>query len=223
MRHLVLLATLLATASPATAGDPRARKPRARAKGPDVAAALATRDPSRICQVAIDLVAAGDPVRAGLLLPRCPDAVTVGEPLAAATRRARIAVRKLADAQAWSPVELVVRGTGATVTIERYPDVPIEAGALMLPPGTYRFLASTSAGTRDYQLTVAGGKRALVMLEPPAPPPPVYGVVDFGEGEPMAPVVGPPPKVQHGSLLPGRYRRGLCPGPKCPRRAPAGH
>ena len=51
-----------------------------------------------------------------------------------------------------------------------------------------------------------------VMFEPPPATSalaPKQKTVDFTSGEPMdAPVAGPP-KVEHGSLLPARYRRGL--------------
>jgi len=215
VRHLLVIAGLLVTASPAIAGDAKGKK-RARPKTPDVAAALATGDATRICQAAIDLVVAGDHVRASLLLPRCPESSASDEPLAEAARKARIAVRKVATAEDWSPVELIVNAPDAVVTIEPYADVPVAPGRVELPAGAYRIVARTSAGAADYRLTVAGGKRALVMITPPVPPAPAKaGIIDFGKDEPLPPpVAGPPPKVKHGSLLPERYRKGLCTG-KC--------
>src|SRR5262249_37602753 len=156
MRPLLVIAALAASANLAAADDrahPRAHPPAhahtpahahppAPARMPDVAAALATRDPARICQLAIDLATAGDAPRASLLLPRC-GGVGAGTALADAARKARIAVRKLADAQDWSSVELVVSTPGAAITVEPYPDVPVDAGALLLPAGHYRFVART--------------------------------------------------------------------------------
>ena len=218
MRLLLTLGLLLATAATAQAGDGHV-KSRARGKGPDVAAALASGDAARICRAAIELVGAREAARAALLLPRCPDASTAGAELAAAARKARIAVRKTADAEGWSPVEIVVRAADATVTIEPFADIPVLPGAVLLPPGTYRIVARTGAGATAQDLTVAEGRRALVMLEPPvAPPATAPGVVDFGKDEPLPPpVAGPPPKVKHESLIPERYRKGLCARKPCAR------
>jgi|GEM_PF-3536500 len=212
MRTLLILAAL-SIATPALAA-PRPAAKRAKlgkpAKPVDVTAALASGAPDRLCGAAIDLAAAGDAVRAGLLIGACADLPARG----VAARTARIAIDRAAARGAWSPVEIVLVGKGAataTVTIDAFAGVPLAEGSWRLPAGTYRLTATTAGGDATYDLTLAANSRALVMIEPPLPPqPPRDGVLDFGtESEPMAPPIAGPPKVKHGSLLPDRYLKGL--------------
>ncbi len=209
-------------ARPTRAGKPGARSKRA----PDVTGAVVSGDDVRVCEVAIELGAAGDHVRAGLLVPACER--LTGDPAAAladAARQTRIAVSRAATAGDWSKVELVIKTPGATATIDTFPEIPLTSGAWRLPPGTYVVSARTDAGTSSADLRLRDGNRALIVLEPPPPPPPVRTrTVDFTDGEPLPPPHAGPPEVKHESLIPARYRKGLGPAPgkaPAPKARPA--
>ncbi|HVV86851.1 MAG TPA: hypothetical protein VHE35_27625 [Kofleriaceae bacterium] len=204
-------ATLLCVlAGPAAAG-PRHKKPPAPRKD-ELAAAVATGDPVAACKAAIAAAQAGDLARASLVVPACDPAVTTVPALAADARRARIAISHAASAQGWSPVEVVVRPAAAvaTVTVDAFPGLPVAVGRHLLPAGHYRFTAHGAQGDVGYDLALDADSRALVLLDVPPPPAAAgNGVLDFTDGEPTATVAGPPPKIDHGSLLPERFRRGL--------------
>lgn len=216
MRRLVLAFAVLALAAPTAAAERHAPKKAKRAKPRpakivDVAGAVASGEPDRICGAALDLATARELVRASLLLDAC-----AGLPeRAAAVRTARAAVDKAAARDEWSPVEIVLVGKGAataTVAIDAFPGIPFAEGAWKLPAGTYHLTATTAGGETTYDLVLAANSRALVMIEPPLPPgPAANGVIDFGadDGAPLdAPIAGPP-VVKHESLLPERYRKGM--------------
>lgn len=205
----------------AAEGGKPAKKPTRRAAAAqakllgEVKAAVASADPGRMCRAAIALGKAGDHARAGLLVPSCSDpSLAADTALAASARTTRIAVSRAATAGDWSKIELVIKGDGAALaTVDAFPEIPLVSGAWRLPPGTYKI----TAGPASTELTLSDGIRSLVMLEPPlavSVRDPKQKTVDFTSGEPMdAPVAGPP-KVEHGSLLPERYRRGLAAKPK---------
>lgn len=186
--------------------QPRTKKPPRKPKAADVAAAVASGDAKRICKTAIDLGKAGDQVRAGLLVGACEGI----DALADDAKKTRIAVSKAATAGDWSKVELVIKTEGATATIDLYPEIPLVAGTYRLPPGSYNVVARTAAGATMSELTLKEGNRQLVVLEPPAAPPPVrHKTVDFTSGEPMPPPHAGPPIIKNESLIPDRYRKGL--------------
>lgn len=200
---------LVATVGSAEAGPHRKRTPAPR---PELTAAVATGDPVTMCRAAIAASAAGEHARASLVLPACDAAVATAPELADGTRTARIAIGRAAERDSWSPVELVVRPAGADahLTIDAFPGLPVTAGSHRLPPGHYRVTARTAAGLVGYDLTVADGSRALILVElPAAPAAGAAGLVDFTDDQPTAPMAGPPPVIRHGSLLPERYLRGL--------------
>lgn len=210
---LVSSALLLASVASVASAQPRAKKPPKKPKGPDVAAAVASGDASRICKTAIELGKLGDHVRAGLLVGAC-ESVTGDEPTLAAiaedAKKTRIAVSKAATAGDWSKVELVIKTEGATATIDLYPEIRLVAGSYRLPPGSYNVVARTAAGATMSELTLKDGNRQLVVLEPPAAPPPVrHKTVDFTSGEPMPPPHAGPPVIKNESLIPDRFRKGL--------------
>lgn len=200
---LVAATCVLAAASVAVA-QPRAKKPPK--KGPDVAAAVASGDANRICKTAIDLGKAGDHVRAGLLVGACQNI----EVLAEDAKKTRIAVSKAATAGDWSKVELVIKTEGATATFDLYPEIRLVEGTYRLPPGSYNVVARTPAGATMQEVTLRDGNRQLVVLEPPAAPPPVrHKTVDFTNGEPLPPPHAGPPVIKNESLMPDRFRKGL--------------
>ncbi len=197
---------LVAAAASVAVAQPRAKKAPKKPKGPDVAAAVASGDATRICKTAIELGVKGDHVRAGLLVGACQGI----ESLAADAKQTRIAVSKAATAGDWSKVELVIRTEGATAIIDRYPEIPLVAGTYRLPPGSYHVVARTAAGATMTELTLKDGNRSLVVLTPPAAPPPTrHKTVDFTSGEPLPPPHAGPPVIKHESLIPARYRKGL--------------
>ncbi len=199
---------LLVTAGAADAG-PRRKRPAPR---PDLAAAVATGDAVTMCRAAIATAAAGDHVRASLVLPTCDAAAGTAPDLAAGARAARLAVARTAERQDWSPVELLVRAAGAdaTLTIDAFPGLPVSQGSHRLPAGHYRITARNAHGEVGNDLDLANGSRALVLIDlPTGPVAATAGTLDFTDGEPTAPVAGPPPVIKRGSLLPERYLRGL--------------
>lgn len=214
MRTLLALAVLAVAAPAIAAPPPRAPKKAKKVKKPaiDVAAAVASGVPDRVCGAAIELAAGGELARAGLLIVACADLPE----RAAAAKAARLAIEKVAKRDEWSPVEIILTGKAAglaVVTIEGFADVRLGADRVRLPAGTYRFTARTDGGEVPYDLVLAANTRAMVMIEPALPPQPARaGVLDFTQddsGTPMdAPIAGPP-KVKHGSLLPDRYKKGL--------------
>lgn len=212
MRLCLPALALIATAGSAAAAP---RHKRVAAPRPDLrgslAAAVATGDAVTLCKAAITADAAGDHVRASLVLPACDGAVALAPELANGARTARIAIARAAERESWSPVELVVRPAGADghLTIDAFPGLPVSAGRHLLPPGYYRVTATGDGGEVSYDLTVADGSRALVLIELPAVATSGAGVVDFTTGEPTAAMAGPPPVIRRGSLLPDRYLRGL--------------
>lgn len=202
-------AALALAAGTAAAGPKRKRPPAPRA---DLAAAVASGDPVAACRAALAAADAGEHARASLVLPACDDAVTAAPELAEPVRKAQLAIARTAERADWSPVELVVRPAGAeaTLAIDCFPGLPVREGRVMLPAGRYLITASNAYGQVGHDLALADGSRALVLIEVPTEPAPaVHGVLDFTDDEPTAPVVGPPPKIRHGSLLPERFRRGL--------------
>ncbi len=211
----------MCTAGVAAADDGKpAKKPTRRAAAAqakllgEVKAAVASADVARMCRAAIALGKAGDHARAGLLVPSCSDpALAEDAALAVSARATRIAVSKAATAGDWSKIELVIKGDAATATVDAFPEIPLVSGAWRLPPGTYKI----TAGPASTELTLSDGIRSLVMLEPPpavSVRDPKQKTVDFTSGEPMDAPVSGPPKVEHGSLLPERYRKGLAARPK---------
>lgn len=221
MRSVAIALVVLAATASAAAAQPRARgkakpkKPSAAEKlRAEVRAAVASGDAGRMCRAAIELGKRGDHPRAGLLVVACSDASLAEDAaLAAQARQTRIAVSKAATAGDWSKVELVIKHEGVPAVIDAFPEIPLVSGAWRLPPGTY----TISAGPAVQQLELKDGIRLFVVLEPPPPPSALLGkqkTLDFTSGTPMdAPVAGPP-KVEHGSLLPDRYRKGLDAKPK---------
>lgn len=200
---------LVATTATADAGP---RRKRAQPAGPDLAAAVATGDAVAMCKAAIAAVAVADHARASLVLPACDVAIVADPTVAAGARTARIAVARAAERQSWSPVELAVRPAGAEarLAIDAFPGLPVTEGRHLLPSGTYRVTARNAHGEVGYGLTIADGSRALILIDlPTAPTSGGTNVLDFTEGEPAAPMAGPPPVIKRGSLLPERYRRGL--------------
>lgn len=215
MRAPLLLALVVA-APLAHAGGGQARAKRKPRPAPiDVAGAVASGQPDRVCAAALDLVAAGQHPRASFLIGRCAEVPARAE----AARAARIAIARRATAEAWSQVEIGFRGepvgAPATVSIDAFPDTPVAVGTWKLPAGRYQVRARIGAGEISSELTLGAHSRALVLLEMPVAPPAAparAGVIDFGrdEGGPIAaPIVGPPPKAKHESLLPARFRAGL--------------
>jgi hypothetical protein len=202
-------------ASGVAAADARpVKKPRKAKLLADVTAAVTSGDAGRMCRAAIALGKAGDHARAGLLVGTCTDpALAEDAALAATARSTRIAISRAASAGDWSKIELVIKTDGATATIDVFPEIPVATGTWRLPPGSY----TISAGPASQQLVLHDGIRSLVLLEPP----PIASVrdprqktVDFTSGEPMDKPVAGPPRVEHGSLLPARYRKGLAPRPR---------
>jgi hypothetical protein len=212
---LAACSALMLVASVAAA-QPRAKKPPPKKKGPDVAAAVASGDPLRICKTAIELGKSGDLVRAGLLVSACEHASTddaiANAALADDAKKTRIAISKAAVAGDWSKVELVIKTEGATATIDTYSEIALVAGTYRLPPGTYHIVARTAAGATASELVLKDGNRSLVMLEPPAAAAPTrHKTLDFTSGEPMdAPHAGPP-VIKNESLIPERFLKGLRP------------
>lgn len=215
---LVFLAAAasVASAAPRAKGKGKPRKPGAAEKlRAEVSAAVASGDAGRMCRAAIELGKRGDHARAGLLVGTCSDASLAEDAaLAVQARQTRIAVSKAATAGDWSKIELLIKhDDAAKATVDAFPEIPLVSGAWRLPPGKY----TISAGPAVQQVELKDGIRLFVVLEPPPPPSALLGkqkTVDFTSGEPMdAPVAGPP-KVEHGSLLPERYRKGLDAKPK---------
>lgn len=214
---LLLIAALAvpAVAQPRAKGKARGKKAAAAEKvKAEVTAAFASGDAGRICRAAIELGKLGDHARAGLVVGACSDASLAADTeLAAQARQTRIAVSKAATAGDWSKIELVIKTEGATATIDAYPEIPLATGTWRVPPGNY----VVTAGPASQALALHDGIRSFVVLEPPPPPSAVLSrqkTVDFTSGEPMdAPVAGPP-KIEHGSLLPERYRKGLAAKPR---------
>jgi|JI10StandDraft_1071094.scaffolds.fasta_scaffold00875_9 hypothetical protein len=212
MRSLLVVGCIVLAAAPAAAGGARgrAKKVRPKAAAIDVAGAVASGDALRRCDAALALVGAGQAAHASLLIGACAELPARAD----AAKRARIAIARQAAREAWSTVDVDLIGdaTGVTVTIDRFADVPIAAGAWQLPAGDYTIVARAPHGETRYPLTIAANSRALVRLTPPPPPAaPTAGVVDFGvdSGAPLdAPLAGPP-VVKHGSILPARFRAGL--------------
>ena len=213
---VVALAVSLVTSAPADAG-PRRKKPVAARV--ELAAAVATSDPVAMCRAAIAATTAGDHARASLVLPACEAAIISAPDLTDQARTARLAIARTAARQDWSPVELMVRPAGATATlsIDAFAGLPVPTGRVLLPAGTYRVTARNTRGEVSYDLAVADGSRALVLIDlPTASATATAGVLDFTDGEPAATVAGPPPVIRRGSLLPERYRRGLAVKPSHP-------
>ena len=213
-------ALAMLVASPAVAGPKRAKRAAPRV---DHAAALAAAvergDVVAQCRAAIAAAKAGDIVRASLVLPACDAAIATAPELAADARAAQVTVARTAEREDWSPVELVLRpaGASATLSIDRFPGLPVPEGRVLLPTGAYVIRARNAYGATESLLSVADGVRALVLVQAPvAPAAATHGVLDFTEGEPTAPVAGPPPKIDHGSLLPERFRRALALKPAKP-------
>jgi hypothetical protein len=209
---VVLVAGVAGEVVPAAAAGPKARakKPTAAALKlkAEVSAAIASGEPLRICRAAIELGKRGDHARAGLLVGACTDpSLAEDAALADLARQTRIAVSKAATAGDWSKIELVIKTAGISATVDAFPEIPLASGTWRLPPGTY----TITAGEASQELVLRDGIRSLVMLQPPPAASALQRqkTVDFTSGTPMdAPVAGPP-KVEHGSLLPARYRRGL--------------
>jgi hypothetical protein len=216
MRAPLLLVLLVAVPAIAHAGGGQARGKRKPRPAPiDVAGAVASGQADRLCAAALDLVAAGQHPRASFLIAHCAEVPARAE----AARAARIAIARRATAEAWSQVEIGFRGDAvgapATVRIDAFPDTPVAVGTWKLPAGRYAVSARVGDGELRAELTLEAHSRALVLLEMPVAPPAAparAGVIDFGrdEGGPIAPpIVGPPPKAKHESLLPARFRAGL--------------
>ncbi|HUQ08416.1 MAG TPA: hypothetical protein VM261_38260 [Kofleriaceae bacterium] len=206
---LAVVSSALMLAASAAAAQPRSRKP-PRPKKPDVAAAVASGDATRICRTAIDLGKLGDHVRAGLLVGACEGVTADDVAFAEDAKKTRVAISKAATAGDWSKVELVIKTDGATATIDTYSEIRLVAGTYRLPPGTYHVVARTAAGATGSEITLKEGNRQLVVLEPPAAPPPVrHKTVDFTDGEPLPPPHAGPPVIKNESLIPDRYRKGL--------------
>lgn len=213
---VVALVVSLVTSAHADAG-PRRKKPAAARV--DLAAAVATGDPVVMCRAAIAATTAGDHARASLVLPACAAAITSAPELTDGARTARLAIARTAARQDWSPVELMVRPAGATATlsIDAFAGLPVPAGRVLVPAGKYRVTARNTIGEVSYDLAVADGSRALVLIDlPTVAASPTAGVLDFNDGQPSASVAGPPPVIRRGSLLSERFRRGLAAKPSHP-------
>jgi len=207
MRSALILAAAAAVAAPA----------RPAAAGPDPAIArlrraLAERDtPARRCELGILYAGAGDLPRAHIYLRACDEAHD--EALAKRAAPSRTRVKKALAASDLSPIEVVTRPEGLRVEIDALPgDSFVAPAQIWLPAGTYRLRATAVGGYKvaTAQLKVADGRRALVTLESPRPAPRARaGKVDFSDEAATDVHAGPPPKVEHPSLLPAKYRKGL--------------
>ncbi|MEZ4367530.1 MAG: hypothetical protein R2939_14825 [Kofleriaceae bacterium] len=165
-------------------------------------AAFARREPGARCQVGRAYAGVDDP-RAALYLASCP----VSD-VDARTTLAEVLTRlERSDAVR---VELVVDGAPVWVTIDGSPADEVQAPATVwLPPGPRRFVATVGGQAMATSLELVPSSSAIVRFETPPAPTPAVAEVDFAETD--APVddgiAGPPPKVEHPSLLPDRYQR----------------
>jgi hypothetical protein len=153
---------------------------------------------------------AGDRTRALLYLPSCGGDL----PTAIATHAGAVRDRlvALAERAGDSRLELVAAAPIA-VDVDRFPgDVARAPSTFYLPAGDYLLTAHLPDGSRlIQQLALARGTPASVLFE--LPPPPVPSTeptqVDFEGAEPEATYAGAPPKHKHGSLIGGKFGKGL--------------
>jgi hypothetical protein len=153
---------------------------------------------------------AADRTRALLYLPSCGGDL----PTAIATHAGAVRDRlvALAERAGDSRLELVAAASIA-VDVDRYPgDVARAPSTFYLPPGDYLLTAHLPDGSRlVQQLALARGTPASVLFELPPPPVPSTEptTVDFEGAEPEATYAGAPPKHKHGSLIGGKFAKGL--------------
>jgi hypothetical protein len=205
---------------PAPAPDPAivdADRLAARGKRPAAVAALRTAlarldTADRRCALGLLLAAppkTADLPRAHLYLLSCPAAADPA--LAARGASARISLDRTLRQSDLSPVEVATDDT-LRVTIDTLRGATVTAPArLWLPAGRHRLTGTAADGrTASAELAVTDGNRAMVTLVlPPPPRPAAAGTVDFGDDEPAEVHRGAPKKVEHDSLLPAKYRKGV--------------
>jgi hypothetical protein len=147
--------------------------------------------------------------RAHLYLLACPAA---GPDRRARGAAARAAVDRALRDSDLSPVEVATAGDAPLrLTVDTLRGDAVTAPLkLWLPAGRHTLTGSAGGRAASAQLTVADGNRAMVILAlPPPPRPAAAGAVDFTDEEPGEVHQGAPPKVEHDSLLPSKYRKGV--------------
>jgi hypothetical protein len=180
--------------------------------------ALARSDTAeRRCALGLLLAAPPRPdlPRAHLYLLACPAARDPA--LAARGASARAGLDRTLRQSDLSPVEVATDGTPVRLTVDSLRGDAVAAPArLWLPAGRHRLTGVAADGrTASAELAVTDGNRAMVTLVlPPPPRPAAAGTVDFGADEPAEVHRGAPARVEHDSLLPAKYRKGVKARPK---------
>jgi hypothetical protein len=175
--------------------------------------ALAREDTAdRRCALGLLLAAPPKPdlPRAHLYLLACPAARDPA--LAARGASARAGLDRTLRQSDLSPVEVATDGTPVRLTVDTLRGDAVTAPArLWLPAGRHRLTGVAADGrTASAELAVTDGNRAMVtLILPPPPRPAAAGTVDFGDDEPAEVHRGAPAKVEHDSLLPAKYRKGM--------------
>lgn len=217
----IVLAALAAPAAAGTLADALARHaPR------DVDALRARRDdPAARCTLGAVYARRGDRSRAALYLAGCDDLALPDEISAEIARIARDLARALRDSDL-AMIEVVTRPEGMTAEIDALPGDPFTTPAtLYLVPGRYTVRATGDGLTLTSPVTAARRSRGVVVIEAPPRRPdraaPTNHAVDFShDAAAERRHTGPPPDVQHGTLLPDNYRRGVTATATAPASAP---
>jgi hypothetical protein len=154
------------------------------------------------CTRGVDLLHRGDLPHAALYLDGCDDG------LHAAARRE---LRRRLDASALAVGEIVSRPAGLDASIDALPGERFTTPATVwVPAGSYH----VRAGALVTSVTTKPRARSVVYLDAGAPAPtanaPAAGRVDFSDDNAAEPAgTGPPPDVEHGTMLPCKFA-GTC-------------
>jgi hypothetical protein len=238
-RSLSLAAALVALSSSLAAAGPLADA-LARHGGTDLAALRARRDDvAARCTLGAIYARRGDLPRAALYLAGCVQAELPGDIATAVRATARDVAHRL-DASRLSAIDVMTSPEGLVAEIDALPGESFTTPAkIWVAPGVHVVRAIRGDRSWDRQVTAEPHKDTSVVIEtgldtrpPPAAPP--SHAIDFADGSPGDPGdalerhAGPPPNIQHPSMMKDRYRgipdaaaEGPIADPLAPRAPPA--
>lgn len=206
---LVVIAALCTTAGASPLSDALARHGAA-----EIATLRAHRDdPAARCTLGAIYARRNDLPRAALYLTDCEHA-TLPDDIAAPVRQIVRDVKRRLDASRYSALDVLSHPEGLTAEIDALPGESFTTPAtIWVAPGAHQIRATLAERSWTQRVVTEPHKNTLTVIETGLggkPPAPRASKIDFVEDDPGGAIgehhTGPPPDVEHPSLIKGKYR-----------------
>lgn len=165
-------------------------------------------DPATRCARGVELAARGDLPRALLYLTGCDEASLADDLARDATRALRDAKQRLRASQL-SELQIVTTPPGLVIELDAVAGEKLRSPvSVWVAAGTHTVRASGEGIAIQNTVTTEPFSRATILLDAGTRPPaaPKDGNLDFSEENALEQTSGPPPDVEHPSLMSDKYR-----------------